>query len=203
MSSPLFPDDVLFLQRLLRAEGLYAGALDGEWGPKTEEAAQEFARRAEQIRLEIRTFDPRSERSILTLSLKALRAARLFLGRVLDGGLIARIISGTRTYAEQNALFRQGRYGNPGQIVTNVRGGFSNHNFGIAWDIGIFTESGGYVSEGAEYDRAVEMGLFPGIEWGGHWRSFVDKPHYQLRLGMSINELRAKFESGEAVTAFV
>jgi peptidoglycan LD-endopeptidase CwlK len=203
MSSPLFPDDVLFFQRLMRAEGLYAGALDGEWGPDTEKAAQEFERRAEQIRLELRAFDSRSEQNIVTLSLKAQRAARLFLGRVLDGGLIVRIISGTRTYAQQNALFRQGRYGNSGQIVTNVRGGFSNHNFGIAWDIGIFTKTGGYLSEGVEYDHASAIGLSPDIEWGGHWRSFADKPHYQLRLGVSIGELRTKFESGESVTAFV
>jgi peptidoglycan LD-endopeptidase CwlK len=86
---------VLFFQRLLRAEGLYAGALDGEWGPDTEKAAQEFERHTEQFRLELRTFDSRSEQNIVTLSLKAQRAARLFLGRVLDGGLIVRIISGT------------------------------------------------------------------------------------------------------------
>ena len=202
MSSPLFPDDVLFFQRLLRAEGLYLHTLDGNWGPNTEKAALEFEKCAEQMRLEVRTFDPRSERNILTLSLKAQRAARLFLGRVLDGGLIARIISGTRTYAEQNALYRQGRYKNTGRIVTNARGGFSNHNFGIAWDIGIFTAEGGYLPDGAEYDRAAELGLFPDIEWGGNWNSFVDKPHYQLRLELSIAELRAKFESGESVTAF-
>ncbi|NTW57477.1 MAG: peptidoglycan-binding protein, partial [Chlorobiaceae bacterium] len=41
MSYTLFPDDVLFFQRILRADGLYAGNLDGQWGPKTERAAKE------------------------------------------------------------------------------------------------------------------------------------------------------------------
>ncbi|MEO8506247.1 MAG: hypothetical protein ABI593_01300 [Betaproteobacteria bacterium] len=43
----------------------------------------------------------------------------------------------------QDAPYRQGRLGNPGPRVTNARDGQSNHNFGIAWDIGIFTASDG------------------------------------------------------------
>ena len=42
--------------------------------------------------------------------------------KVLDAGINAKIISGTRTYAEQNNLFRQGRFGNPGPIVTKAKG---------------------------------------------------------------------------------
>jgi len=202
MSLRLFADDVLFFQRLLRAEGLYLDDLDGDWGPNTEKATGEFEGRSESIRRETRTFDSRSERNILTLALKAQLEARLFLGRVIDSGINARIISGTRTYAEQNALFRQGRFGNPGAIVTKARGGFSNHNFGIAWDIGIFTTSGGYLPEGVEYDGAAESGISPQIEWGGNWKTIVDKPHYQLRLGITVSALRKQFESGEEIRAF-
>ncbi len=202
MSLRLFEDDVLFFQRLLRAEGLYLDDLDGLWGPNTERANREFEGRSESIRRETRSFDSRSERNIVTLSLKAQLEARLFLGRVIDSGINARIISGTRTYAEQNALYRQGRFGNPGPIVTKARGGFSNHNFGIAWDIGIFTANGGYLAEGEEYDRAAEIGVSPQIEWGGEWKTIVDKPHYQLRLGITVSSLRRQFESGEEIRAF-
>lgn len=205
MSAPLFADDVLFFQRLLRAEGLYMGALDGLWGPITEAAANAFEAHALAIRDNARSFDPRSERCILSLSLKAQRTARDFLGRVLDGGLRARIISGTRTYAEQDALFRKGRFGNPGPRVTNARGGLSNHNFGIAWDIGIFTAAGGYLDEGPEYHQAAELGLSGSegaIEWGGHWTGFIDRPHYQLALGLSVADLRIGFEQGGLGTAF-
>lgn len=202
MSKRLFPDDVLFFQRLLRAEGLYLDTLDGDWGPNTERAAQKFEKRSDEIRDATRSFDPRSERNISTLSLKAQREARLFLGRIIDDGLVARIISGTRTYEEQNALFRQGRFGNPGPIVTKARGGFSNHNFGVAWDIGIFTASSGYIEDGPKYDRAAKVGLSPQLEWGGNWVTIVDKPHYQLNLGLAVGQLRAKFESGDAITAF-
>ena len=197
MSSRIFPDDILFFQRLLKAEGFYGGELDGLWGPITERAVTLFEERAETIRANIGSFDQRSERNIATLALHAQSLAREFLGRALATGLRVKIISGTRTYEEQNALYRQERYGNPGPIVTCVRGGRSNHNFGIAWDIGIFTVDGGYLTDGSEYDEVAEHGIADGIEWGGHWRNFVDKPHYQVKMGVDLAEVRRRFESGE------
>lgn len=196
MSARLFTDDILFFQRILKAEGLYAGKLDGNWGPKTEAAAQAFMQKSEQIKAASRTFDIRSESCLSSLALIAQKQARIFLGRLLNGGVNARIISGTRTYAEQGALYKQGRYGNPGKIITKANGGQSNHNFGVAWDIGIFTKTGGYLGDGAEYDKAGKLGRSDMVEWGGEWKNFVDKPHYQLRLGKPVAQLRAEFEAG-------
>jgi peptidoglycan L-alanyl-D-glutamate endopeptidase CwlK len=194
--------DILFFQRLLHADGLYQDTLDGQWGPNTEKASNLFDQRAEQIRAETRSFDIRSENNILTLSLKAQRQARLCLSRLIDGGVRARILSGTRTYEEQNALFRQGRFGNPGPKVTEARGGQSNHNFGVAWDIGIFTAEGGYVTDEAAYKTAGAIAMGPGseaVEWGGSWTKFVDYPHYQLKLGLGLAELRTAFEEGSGI----
>lgn len=202
MSAPMLTKDILFFQRLLHADGLYLDELDGQWGPKTEKASQLFDERAEQIRAETRSFDIRSEANILTLSLKAQRQARLCLGRLIDGGLHARILSGTRTYEEQDALFRKGRFGNPGPRVTDARGGQSNHNFGVAWDIGLFTAEGGYVTDEAPYKAAGALAMAAGseaIEWGGHWTKFVDYPHYQLKLGLGLSELRTAFEAGAGI----
>ncbi len=205
MSAHLFPDDVLFFQRLLRAEGLYLGDLDGDWGPLTEQAATDFEAAAQAIRQQSRSFDARSESNITTLSLKAQHVARRMLGRILDGGVNARIISGSRTYAQQDALFRKGRFGNPGPRVTNARGGHSNHNFGIAWDIGVFTASGGFVTTEPPYEDAAALALADGesaLEWGGHWTGFVDRPHYQLAIDVSLAELREGFEAGQLESAF-
>ncbi len=197
MSARIFPDDVLFFQRLLRTDGLYVGDLDGDWGPLTEAAVRQFERLADEIAAAVATFDARSENNIRTLAIRAQWPAREFLRRVLVAGIGARIISGTRTYAMQDALYRQGRFGNPGPRVTNARGGQSNHNFGIAWDIGIFTASAGYLTGGPAYDDAATAGLAVELEWGGDWATFVDKPHYQLATGLSVTELRARFERGE------
>lgn len=198
MSYQLFPDDVLFFQRILKAEGLYERNLDGIWGRYTEDAAMEFERRSNEIRASLATFDQRSERNISSLTLQAQNQARLFLQRLVDAGINARIISGTRTYAEQNHLYRQGRFGNPGPIVTNAKGGASNHNFGIAWDIGIFTSTGGYVTAEDTYRRAAEAGLSPSLEWGGSWRRFPDPPHYQCRTNLTLIAIRERFEAGQA-----
>ncbi|HEY5804156.1 MAG TPA: M15 family metallopeptidase [Lysobacter sp.] len=201
MSQRLFPDDVLFTQRLLRAQSLYAGRLDGRWGPLTEAASLEFERQTDAIRSQSREFDARSEVQLLTLLLPAQRAARASLSRMIDAGLRARILSGTRSYAEQNALFRRGRYGNPGPVVTNARGGQSMHNFGAGWDIGLFDANGRYLQTAAPYDTAAAMGVGDGLEWGGHNKRFVDRPHYQLRLGLAVAEVRRRFEAGRPYLA--
>jgi peptidoglycan L-alanyl-D-glutamate endopeptidase CwlK len=200
MSARLFPDDILFFQRLLKCDGLYAGDLDGVWGRFTEAAAVEFERLSDEIARDAGMFDARSEDNVRTLSLNAQRFAREFLANVRAAGINARIISGTRTYSMQELIYRQGRFGNPGPIVTKARGGQSNHNFGIAWDIGVFTAGGGYLTEGDAYDAAAAAGASQSLEWGGNWAGFVDKPHFQLTLPMTLAALRDRFEAGERFT---
>ncbi|MGY6275050.1 M15 family metallopeptidase [Methylomonas sp. MgM2] len=198
MSVQLFGEDTLFLQRFLQGIGLYKGKLDGIHGKKTDAAISAFDEQSNEIAVELGTFDSRSERSIATLNPKAQRLARIFLKKVLNAGIEARIISGTRTYDEQNALFRKGRFGNPKPIVTKAKGGHSNHNFGIAWDIGIF-KNGAYLGESPLYDKAAEVALEPELEWGGNWKSFKDKPHYQLATGLMLASVRERFENGRAL----
>jgi peptidoglycan LD-endopeptidase CwlK len=147
MSDRLFGDDVIFQQRFLKSAALYTGRIDGIWGPLTDGAYNAFLAQAEQISLELGRFDPRTERNLASLQLPAQRAARRFMVAVLAFSIDARIISGMRSYEEQNALFRRGRFGNPGPRVTNARRRQSRHNFGIAWNIGIF-EGGTYVTTG-------------------------------------------------------
>jgi peptidoglycan LD-endopeptidase CwlK len=196
MSDSLSKEDVLFQQRLLKCAGLYAGRLDGLWGTKTDAAHRAFEESFRKIRERHAEFDSRTETKLRGLLPKAQEAARIFLGKVRNAGLDARIISGTRTYAEQDALFRQGRFGNPGPKVTNARGGQSNHNFCIAWDIGLF-QNGKYLPDSPLYKKAAETGLVDGLEWGGNWTTFKDLPHYQLPTGLPITKVRERFENGQ------
>jgi peptidoglycan L-alanyl-D-glutamate endopeptidase CwlK len=202
MSRYLFGDDVIFHQRLLKAQGLYRGALDGCWGPQTEAADLEFEACSRKLQ-QLGTFDPRSERLLAGLHLQAQDAARKLLTTAVEAGFRIRLISGTRSYAEQDRLHAQGRYGNAGPRVSNARGGQSNHNFGIAWDIGLFDGTGQYLNgdtaaELAEYRRLGELTRPLGLEWGGDWKSIPDVPHYQVPTGRSIAETRRRFEAGEA-----
>ncbi|HEY0159033.1 MAG TPA: M15 family metallopeptidase [Thermoanaerobaculia bacterium] len=197
MSAPFSREEVLFTQRLLKAQGLYTGRLDGSWGPKTDAASTEEHRLADNLAFRLGTFHRRSEENIRTLHLRAQEAARMFLAAFRGAAFEVRIISGNRTYAQQNAIYAQGRT-KPGKIVTNAKGGQSNHNFAIAWDVGIFV-NGKYLPESPFYKAAAPVALAAttGVEWGGNWTK-PDRPHYQLATGMDVAEVRALFEAGRA-----
>ena len=202
MTNRPFGDDVIFTQRLLRSSGFYSAKIDGVWGPKTDAALARFNDVFEQIAKALGRFDAASEGRIHTLQPAAQKLARRTLKIILDAGINARIISGARSYAEQDKLFSQGRSGHKGPIVTNARGGQSNHNFGIAWDIGIFDKSGKYLSNSplyAEAGRKVMSAHISGLEWGGNWTTFKDTPHYQVATGLSISQVRRRFETGKAI----
>ncbi|HKI03422.1 MAG TPA: M15 family metallopeptidase [Thermoanaerobaculia bacterium] len=129
--------------------------------------------------LSISKVDDRSETNIATLLPEVQPIARALVQKAASTGIQIKIISGSRTFAEQEALFAKGRTA-PGPKVTNARGGFSNHNFGIAFDIGVFTGTK-YFSESPKYKAVGVLGVDLGLEWGGNWTSIVDQPHYQLR----------------------
>lgn len=197
MSKNLSKEDVLFRQRFLSCCGFYSDTLDGLWGSNTDQADQAFFAKCAAIAGAEGAFDARSERNILSLQCDAQVAARRSLKAIRAAGFDARIISGTRTYAEQAALYRQGRFGNPGPIVTKAKAGQSWHNFGLAWDIGIF-KSGVYVANDvAPYRAAAPHGKVADVEWGGDWTSFKDFPHYQFGTkGKGISASRTVFETG-------
>ena len=146
----MFAPDSVFLQRFLRTGGYYKGDIDGLIGSKSLTALAEFQVDSERTADELGIFNKRSEKSIATMLLPTQRAARKFMNAVdtagLSAGLTVRIISGSRPFDEQNKLFAQGRT-IAGSVVTNARGGQSNHNFGVAWDVGIFNSAGQYIDD--------------------------------------------------------
>lgn len=198
MSYQMLKSDVLFYQRFLKANGFYNKALNGKWDVFTNQADNEFLQQSQSIAQQYGAFHPRSEANIITLVPKAQVLARKFLKILTQEGKDVRIISGTRTYAEQDMLYRKGRFGNKENRVTNARGGQSNHNFGIAWDIGLF-ENGTYVTTDNKYKQlsTLVLPLLAELEWGGAWVSFPDVPHYQYKaVANSVAQVRNLFEGG-------
>lgn len=151
--------------------------------------------------------DERSERNIATLLPQVQPLARALIESAAAIGIAIKVISGTRTYEEQDALYEQGRT-KPGRVVTNARGGYSNHNFGIAFDIGVF-EGGRYLDESPAYKAVGAIGMKLGLEWGGNWKTIQDEPHFQLRPAWARNlserdmlaELRARRALGKSAFA--
>ena len=150
----------------------------------------------------IETVDPRSEKNIATLHPRVRPYARALLLQARQRGWQFKFTSALRTYAEQDALYRQGRSA-PGKIVTRARAGYSNHNFGLAFDVTLFNGAVP-VWDSPLYKALGVLGGQLGLEWGGHWTSLKDEPHYQLRpdwaAGMSetviLAELRRRKASG-------
>lgn len=115
----------------------------------------------------------------------------------LSGGAICRFSYTLRTFAEQDALYAQGRT-KPGAKVTNARGGQSYHNYGLAIDIVLLVNNGkdalwdnkkDFDKDGqADWMEIVAILKRYGFEWGGDWK-FTDTPHFQKTFGKSINEL--------------
>lgn len=129
--------------------------------------------------------DDRSERVISTLHARLRDKARQLVQSAATKGIKIKIISGLRTYDEQNALYAQGRTSS-GRVVTNARGGYSNHNFGVAFDVGVFSSDGKYLDESPAYKTVGQLGKALGFEWGGDWSSIQDQPHFQLRPAWAV-----------------
>jgi peptidoglycan L-alanyl-D-glutamate endopeptidase CwlK len=154
--------------------------------------------------------DSRSEGNIATLHPRVRPYARALIEKAAGQGIVIKITSAMRTYAQQDKLFAQGRT-EPGPIVTKVKGGFSNHNFGIAFDVTIFKGSDDPekaktpIWESPAYKAIGALGTELGLEWGGNWTSFKDEPHYQLRPRWAASmgerdmlaQLRERKDTGE------
>ena len=122
--------------------------------------------------------------------------AREWLARCRAEGINVKVICGLRSNAEQAALYAQGRTA-PGPKVTNAKPGYSWHNFGVAWDFVVFDDRGQPLWDSPLMDRCGAIGEDLGLEWGGRWTNPQDKPHLQLKLGISLAEARQRVADGK------
>jgi peptidoglycan LD-endopeptidase CwlK len=195
------------LDEMIRAVQEALGiSVDGNAGPETWQAIyNRICPNAQPPMTLTDKVDDRSERVIGTLLPEVQPYARALVTKAAANGITIKVISGLRTYAEQDDLYAQGRT-KPGQIVTNARAGYSNHNFGIAFDIGVF-EGSRYLDESPKYKAVGVLGMDLGLEWGGNWKTIQDEPHFQLRPKWAsdlserdmLAELRSRKDSGEGV----
>ena len=119
-----------------------------------------------------------------------------------DNGITIRITECLRTVSEQDALYAKGRT-KPGSKVTNCQGKSysSMHQWGVAFDYVIDqdTDKDGDVDINDLYCAKLmnvvgKLGQSIGLEWGGSWKSIVDKPHFQLPdWGSTTAKLKAKY----------
>lgn len=111
-------------------------------------------------------------------------------------GIYVLITDGYRSKAEQDALYAQGRT-KPGKIVTNAKGGQSNHNFGIAVDFCLTNEKGTIANYtvNSDWRRVAAIAKSKGFEWGGDWKGFVDNPHLEYTGKITVVPEETKVDS--------
>ena len=117
-----------------------------------------------------------------------------FILDVQNKGINLRVADSYRTVAEQNVLYAQGRT-TPGKVVTDVRGGSSYHNYGLAIDV--YEIKNGQVVWDVLPQWVVDIGTGYGFEWGGYWTKPYDPPHFQMTFGYSTNDLLKKANQGD------
>ena len=158
----------------------------------------------------MRTLSQIKEKSAARLSRLhpvVLAAATALIERCYKRNIPILITQGLRTIAEQDALYAQGRT-KPGAVVTNARGGYSYHNYGLAVDFALLLPNGSSVSwdmfrDGnnnliADWQEVVQEAKALGFEWGGEWASFKDYPHFQMTFGLTLTQLRAGTKPSKA-----
>lgn len=145
--------------------------------------------------LKEKTWDFHSDRRINTLHPLVRAKAKEFIIRAeKELGIKLRVTSALRTWAEQDELYAKGRT-TSGKIVTNAKGGQSLHNYGLAIDV-VEIRNGSAIWNNSRWNEIAALGKSLGFSWGGDWRSFKDKPHFEIKFGRSLSDLQALYRSG-------
>jgi peptidoglycan L-alanyl-D-glutamate endopeptidase CwlK len=129
--------------------------------------------------------DSVSEQRLLQVAPGLARLIRQLAASLAAESVYVRVVQGMRSWDAQNVLYAQGR-SVPGSIVTNVQGGYSYHNFGMAVDLvpSEFAPDQPYNPDWnpqhPTWKTMETAGVALGLDSGAEWRTFPDAPHFQL-----------------------
>ncbi|MBP3951118.1 M15 family metallopeptidase [Bacillus suaedae] len=140
--------------------------------------------------MNLNTLIERSQRHLANVHSYIAERGLEIVRRCHKEGIYVQITHGLRTISEQNALYAKGRTAT-GSIVTNAKGGYSYHNFGLAIDFVVLNSDGSANwTVDNRWRRMGAIGEALGLEWGGSWTSFKDYPHFQHTFGLTTAQLR-------------
>ena len=154
--------------------------------------------------VEINTWDSVTNKRIAKLDPRIKKRVVNFINEAHRQGIKLRVVQGFRSFDEQNKLYAKGRTraeldakglhhikARPNENrVTNVIGGKSSHNWGLAVDV-VPMVNGKPVWNG-DWKKVSTIGKNAGLKWGGDWTSFVDRPHFYASLRKDPSFARKK-----------
>ena len=115
------------------------------------------------------------------------------------------VTQGLRTFAEQDALYKQV------PKVTNAKCGQSIHNYGLAFDF-CLAEAGKTIwdvakdfdgDKVADWMEVVKVFKDAGYTWGGDFRSIHDAPHFEKTFGHTWQQLLEIKNAGKTENGYV
>lgn len=126
-----------------------------------------------------------ASRDIADLESVTHASARALLKAAKDEKIELLVTSTYRSFAEQQALYDQGRT-KPGKVVTHARPGSSFHNVRRALDVAIEHPENGTIdwnwmgskAAAPTWKKLKELGELQGLSWGGDWKN-PDRPHFE------------------------
>lgn len=142
------------------------------------------------------------------------------IDKALTGKAICRCAYSLRTFKEQDDLYALGRTklfdakGKRLGKVTNAKGGQSYHNFGLAIDIVLLVDrDNNGTFESASWETNVDfdkdgkpdwmevVSIFKkyGWVWGGDWKRFPDRPHFEKAFGHTAQSLLSIYNKKEFI----
>jgi peptidoglycan L-alanyl-D-glutamate endopeptidase CwlK len=127
---------------------------------------------------------PLSPTSVARLSQVAPQLAALIvrLAAQLEAeGVPIQVTAGLRSWSGQDSLYAQGRT-KPGPVVTDVPGGYSWHNYGLAVDVvpeDITPGQPDWDITRPAWKMLVAAAKELGLASGSEWQTFPDWPHLQ------------------------
>lgn len=142
-----------------------------------------------------------SEKRLSKLMPEFATKIRTLVDKLNERGFPVEITQGLRTFAEQDALYAQGRT-RKGPVVTNAKAGQSLHNYGVAVDFALIRDGKYTWPDPHPVWLAIgEEARNLGLEAGFWWKK-PDKPHVEVAQ-VGWRELRIWYQDGgiEAVWA--
>lgn len=126
-------------------------------------------------------MDAISETRLAEVHPELARRVRSLAVKCEANGIIIRVSQGLRTWDQQDLLYAQGRTAR-GKIVTDARGGYSMHNFGLAVDIvpgkeGFAEFVPDWYAMDSRWKQVLQLGMTCQLAEGAMWRTFPDRPH--------------------------
>ena len=105
-------------------------------------------------------------------------------------GLNVKVTDCVRSKAEQEDCNRRG--------TSSVRYPYTYHAWGLAFDVCQNDPNNAFPSDNKWWAKVGAIGKKLGLEWGGDWRSPVDRPHFQLDAYGVCTDLLRKYSSPRA-----